>query len=36
MRLFDPKEKRLARKVSLLDIFTPLPVDFAITMEVAA
>lgn len=35
MSLFDPKEKRLARKVSLLDIFTPLPVDFAITLEVS-
>ena len=34
MSLFDPQEKRLARKVSLLDIFTPLPVDFAITLEI--
>ncbi|MCB0256677.1 MAG: SUMF1/EgtB/PvdO family nonheme iron enzyme, partial [Anaerolineae bacterium] len=33
MSLFAPDEIRLARKVSLLDIFTPLPVDFAITME---
>jgi len=35
MSLFDPQEIRLARKVSLLDIFTPLPVDFTIAMEMA-
>ncbi|MCB0231531.1 MAG: SUMF1/EgtB/PvdO family nonheme iron enzyme, partial [Anaerolineae bacterium] len=35
MSLFDPQESRLARKMSILDIFTPLPVEFRITMEVS-
>ena len=33
MSFFARQDARLAKKVSLLDIFTPLPVDFAMTLE---